>query len=480
LCEALLIDKCDYILRGHVHKTSLEFKQTPDARALIIAAGACYDTRISKNCYNFVRLDLNKGYGTIYLRVWNNSGAGFWGKDTYTYKKLSHGSFVFPLNEYMTIPLPDGDSLQTIEEQFGRHTSRALRNIVSLIPGLKNTIERDEVSLIDEQLSLGNPIVLTGDAGTGKSAIAAKLTELSNSKDQMNMLIDARNLIHIQSESQLRDYYDLKMPLHAAIREMGRFKKCRLIIDQLDSLVGTTAATILVDLAKECAEYAGVEVVVVSRKREMHEAKLLEKLTIGSFKELTSQLLSTRGAEMVLEQIGILVPSPELTEVGRNLLNLSLIGKIFEQRPDFNFNIFMDEVDLWEHYIQILIDREGEFQGHKNAEMMIYEAIELSKKALNGDDGVFVLDYLPNTQQLRLISWGVIMVEERSGRFYHEKLRDYLYAWDATRRMLMPSAVLDEINIHKTRNVLVWMGKIYKHSNQSLHRQFVKESFNVK
>lgn len=43
--QALLMTKCQFMLRGHLHQTNIELISSPDGRAMRIAAGALYETR---------------------------------------------------------------------------------------------------------------------------------------------------------------------------------------------------------------------------------------------------------------------------------------------------------------------------------------------------------------------------------------------------------------------------------------------------
>ena len=479
LCEPLLMDNCDFILSGHLHKTSLSFKETPDARAMNIAAGACYASRDYHNSYNMVRLDLERRKGNIFLRTWSDSGSGFWTEDTLAYRNVKNGIYHFSLDEYISVASPDGDSLETIDTQFSRQTDRAMRLIRDLIPGIDVPLTRDEFARVEEQFAFKKPVVLTGDAGTGKSGIAAALVRSAQERGAATLLLDSRRVGQIQNEAQLREYFDFRGPILSAIEKIGRHKECRLIIDQLDNVVGLPSAMILVDLAIDCCRFEGVEVVVISRKRETHEERLLEKLTQSEFAELTIYPLSESEVREILGRIGIKEPSDEMVALGRNLLNLDLIGKVKEQQADFNFSTLMDEVALWEHYLKVLREQEEIGDGLDKSGQIIAEVMKLARDGLSGDNRTFLLDNPPSPEQRRLISWGIIVCDERVCRFFHEKLQDFLYAWDATQRNAMPGKVLDEIDVYTTRNVLLWMEKIYARRDSRLHSQFLKETFNV-
>ena len=96
-CEPLLMRDCHFLLHGHLHQTSLRQMMTPDAGAMILAGGACYETRTHPNSYNVVRLDPETGWGTVYLRGYSDRQGGFWSKDTGLYRNVPDGEFVFQL-----------------------------------------------------------------------------------------------------------------------------------------------------------------------------------------------------------------------------------------------------------------------------------------------------------------------------------------------------------------------------------------------
>jgi tetratricopeptide (TPR) repeat protein/predicted phosphodiesterase len=75
--EVRLRQGCDFILRGHQHKTRVEIMSGTSGDCVIIPAGASYDRRMAENplyanSYNFVHLDFNIGNGIVFLRRWSD------------------------------------------------------------------------------------------------------------------------------------------------------------------------------------------------------------------------------------------------------------------------------------------------------------------------------------------------------------------------------------------------------------------------
>ena len=96
-CEARLMGGCGFILHGHRHRTGLRRLSTPDSGAMILAAGAAYESREFRNGYHWLRLDYATGTGTVFLRAFSDQQGGFWTPDVMTYQNVTNGEFPFPL-----------------------------------------------------------------------------------------------------------------------------------------------------------------------------------------------------------------------------------------------------------------------------------------------------------------------------------------------------------------------------------------------
>jgi predicted MPP superfamily phosphohydrolase len=93
----MLMDQCHFVLHGHLHRTATAQLTSPDGSAMILACGACYETREWPNMCNWVRLNLATGAGTVYLRRYSDARGGFWAPDTLTYKNATNGEYSFTL-----------------------------------------------------------------------------------------------------------------------------------------------------------------------------------------------------------------------------------------------------------------------------------------------------------------------------------------------------------------------------------------------
>jgi len=96
-CEALLAQECHFILHSHAHRITMTILASPTTLAMVIPAGASYETREQVNNYNFVRLALDKRQGQIFLRAFSERGGGFWTRDVMAYQNAPDGIYKFPL-----------------------------------------------------------------------------------------------------------------------------------------------------------------------------------------------------------------------------------------------------------------------------------------------------------------------------------------------------------------------------------------------
>lgn len=376
------------------------------------------------------------------------------------------------------IPPPDGDYTSTIKGEFEKITKMDLRNIRLRIPGLEESIFRAEISVIEDQLAIRKSVIITGDPGTGKSGLGYMLAENGSRLGKTVLFVDARRFAAFRSENDISSHFHLRGAFTNAVMRLGVHGGCRIIIDQFDSVIGLDISEVLAEIASEIASHQGIEVIIITRKKEGHEQVGLKYLNGKGFVEMESYPLSR---DKVIEVLGVLgIPdTDELAKISSNLLNLQLIGEIKQDNPTYDFNNLLNEVDLWEKFIDSVSARETRVINTNSVDNLISEATRLARTGLGKPDREFSLES-PTKEQQRLISWEIIFnVEGYQYRFRHEKLQDFLYARDAVLRGWLKDNVLAEIPKHRTINIFRWMQSLYGKTKSQKRIQFMKEVLNV-
>src|ERR1044072_4853079 len=295
-------------------------------------------------------------------------------------------------NVYNTaVPVAVPESRPSIETEIDYRTNQVITHTRITITKLDSTFQRPEVDRVEEQLRLGRSVALTGNAGSGKSGIAVMIATEGRNRGILPLLLDARRLKHVEHERDLRTDCSVNEPLTTVFSRIGNDRGLRLIVDQLDNVIGLPVASVLADLAVESSRLHGVEVVVVCRKRETHESKLVERLFAANFFEVDSHEITSTLARQALTKLNIDAPKTELVSLCRNLLNLEIVATITSRNPNFDFQEVMTEVELWTAYLDVLQEREEIGSSLEEAELTIREAVRLARGALKAGGQKFLL-----------------------------------------------------------------------------------------
>ncbi len=160
------------------------------------------------------------------------------------------------IREIRQVAIPK-DDLSPTEREFKELTERAIRQAKINITGLQDSFRRDEVFNVEDQVKLGIPVVLTGESGTGKTGIARMLAEGAMEDGKTVLLLDARRFRKVQDEQEFRRRFRTEESLRSIIARKGNERGFRLIIDQLDNVIGLPVSYLLVELAIECKGLGG-------------------------------------------------------------------------------------------------------------------------------------------------------------------------------------------------------------------------------
>jgi 3',5'-cyclic AMP phosphodiesterase CpdA len=145
-CEPLLLDKGNIILHGHLHSTNIIRQQSPSTDAIMIGAGACYESREFPNSYNLTQIDLITRKGITYIREYSDKDGGFWKEDNTTYRGIN-GRYDFRLPTRQTNEenmLSAGATIDAVLEHRGKYeeTSKVIpaKKITSVLSNIQGGV----------------------------------------------------------------------------------------------------------------------------------------------------------------------------------------------------------------------------------------------------------------------------------------------------------------------------------------------------
>jgi hypothetical protein len=367
------------------------------------------------------------------------------------------------IEEQFGIPPLGGDYYYDIVERFDQITNRTLSSITGELPQLGKQLDREAISRIQSEMTTETGVVISGEAGVGKTGVLQQVVE--NWRDSPVLFVDTRRFSECSTPATLRQVFDLNGTLSEAIERIGRYEQCLVVLDQLDNIGGTPAAGVFAEVIEEILGAEGVSVLVSCREYELKYRNEYAFLTDSDdFSQVTISTLPDGTVEQVLDELEIVEYSEELVQMGRNLLNLSIIAELKAADIDvqINFSEVKTQVELWDQYQESLVKREtiGGGWDEKSGEEVRARAIELAQSGLRDGSRAFPISLRRERADKRLISRNVLKKEfgDRYS-FRHDELQDYFYAWDAVNRhgWTTPQQVLDDIDEHVATGVFQWM-----------------------
>ena len=313
--------------------------------------------------------------------------------------------------------------------------------------------------------STNAPIILHGEAGSGKSGIALRLAQDLANKGNPVLFIKATD-IPISQDPVIYIQYrmPLNIPLMESIAKLGKERSCAIIIDQLDSVAGTDLCKNLVSFIKSMVAIPNLRILAISRTYELQHDSDISSL---NFQQIESGKLTQEQATLYLAKIGFTSPTQMLIEMSCNLLNLSLIAEVVKTSNNRALG-FTNDVNLWEHYFLTIQQREGE-------EIAEY-VLKLAREVTSRGEQTFSISFPKSEYRRKLLSRNILV--ESPGRrfaFRHEQLQDFLCAYSLLPEKITLALVLTEFGQNASKGVISWLHKLYHAEFPDLEARFIDD-----
>ena len=330
---------------------------------------------------------------------------------------------------------------------------------VGLIPRL----ELDQIQSFWQ--SSNDPLVLHGEAGSGKSGIVLLLAQEMANKGNPVLFIKATDIpINQDPVTYIQNRMVLNVPLMESIAKLGKERSCVIIIDQLDSIAGTDLCKNFVSFLNALVALPNLKILAVSRTYELQHDADISSL---NFKNIESGKLTPEQGTLYLTQIGIPTPTQMLIEMSCNLLNLSLIAEVVKASNNRILN-FTNDVNLWERYYLTIQQREGE-------EIANY-ILKLAREITSRGEQTFSINFPKSEYRRKLLSRNILI--DSPGRrftFRHEKLQDFLCAYSLLPEKINLEQIITEFGQNISKGVLSWLQKLYHIDFPDLEVRFIDD-----
>jgi hypothetical protein len=328
-------------------------------------------------------------------------------------------------------------------------TRRSLIGSNQQLP-LIGQIVRSEIADVWDHIINGRSVFLDGPSGSGKSGIASEVVRMASRQDLPVLFLNVRNFnTTVQNARDLDHYVGSGIPLRDCLdRVVSRFGNSLLVIDQLDSAVGTPAFQVITELIAATSIINKAVIVVISTTFDTHEYQPIREL---AFKAVHTGLLSIQQTEQLLIKLRVSTPSASLLSLSQNLFSLSVVAEV---ASDIDLNQSGAQVVLLEKYRAKLEQSEG-------AEV-VNAAATIAYENLDGGMSDFSLGSQRNNAMARLRARDILVpVAHDLIRFRHEQLLYYFYAVGAIDRDIPPQTILDNLAGRHMLSALKWVLRVY-------------------
>lgn len=317
--------------------------------------------------------------------------------------------------------------------------------------------EIDEAIQFLKEAEYQKVLLLTGDAGIGKSAIVAKIAQKLSDQAWLVLPFRLDILSPTYSAHQLGEQLGLPdSPVHA-LAEAALDQPCLLVIDQLDAVSMASGRhpqffSVVRELIDEANLKPNIRVLLACRAFDLNNDDRFQQLIEANnpiAKQIHINELSEEQVKTTLKQKGFFLYKLKDKQICllRNPLyiTLFLVSKPNETEA-FEFQSLTDLYDLfWKQKQRILTFNLAEALAPLAEEMSNAMGLSLPDT---------VLDHIPQQAEI-LLSEGILRQEGHKIAFFHESFFDYVYArrFLAGNQDLLSFLLIDEQHLFRRAQV---------------------------
>jgi len=249
-----------------------------------------------------------------------------------------------------------------------------------------------------------------------------------------------------------------------SLQKLCSKRECFVIIDQLDSVIGTDLYKYFFTFIQSLAGLSNLRMLIIIRTQEYINSPEIKDL---NFTVVESKPIEHKITRDFLAKLGIKNPSSELLQLSTNFLYLSLIAQINQEKNTEVVSIF-NSVTLWKSFFRSYQSIEGEEKGNY--------LLELALETIKNRERTFNISYPFSKNIKSLINWG-ILIEDKSRRyaFRHYQMAEFLGAYSLQPRNIHVYELINLFGKKINRNIIKWLHLLYRNDDFNKSIEFFDE-----
>ena len=291
-------------------------------------------------------------------------------------------------------------------------TSKSIPNTIN-----EKTLDRDEkVSEISKLLNDNDRVVITGDKGSGKSALLCQLYEKLK---QTVLFLRCDDYLRIESFEELNNSIIHGHNFIEYVQNIAlESKKIVIIFDSLDAISrNEKAMDIFKQFLKKLWGTNKVQTICTVRSYDYEYSTSISTVEWG--KEYHLGKLKDEEIKYILEQLGNPIISDEIKKILDIPLHLKLLSLILKKCPDTDFTNITNEIDLYDKHWYVYVEKSDSPDKMKDSLFNVAEEMIKLQKISIPYSADIVHEILSENLVLRDESTGLVS-------FFHHAYLDYV------------------------------------------------------
>lgn len=319
---------------------------------------------------------------------------------------------------------------QRIAEANERYLSRT--HALSILGNAIPRVEAQQAWAI-LQTPRRNNVLISGDAGAGKTGVVAETMELAQGAGWVTLAFRMDELEAVHTARQVGEQLDLPDSPVTVLAGVAGNLPSLLVIDQLDAVSQTSGRhpaffERVEEMLRQCSRHSNMRVLLACRQFDLQNDDRLRRLVdekTGVAQAAHVQLLDAQTVDAVVQGCGI-APG-RLTDKQRRFLAIPLHLKLFtEVRGPLTFETLKDLYDAyWDKKRNSYRDRFGLFPNWTPLFDRLLERM-VSAQTLSVPELTIADDYPDDLSAL--LTAGVLIRDGKRISFFHETFFDYVFA----------------------------------------------------